>query len=169
MSETIERKKPSGLNEFDGEFGGSEIMQVTRPGVGTYKTTVSKLRGYMSGLTSFHGIDSDDNPTILDDVTDSFVSNRPVYLAAMKVFALPVKNHQQRLLGYILEFQDKDEYMHEDGVRADKIFFNAKNGKQYSFVDGELVPQYHPVVLTQDEYDALSEKDPDTTYYIVEE
>lgn len=44
MSNTIDKIKPSGLNPFDGDFRGDEIIQVTRSGVGTYKTTISHLK-----------------------------------------------------------------------------------------------------------------------------
>lgn len=72
----IEYKKPSALNPYDRAFTGEEIVQVTIPSVGTYRTTTNKLREYFGGA---------------------------------------------------------------------------------------------PVVLTQAQYDALAEKDPNTTYYIIEE
>ncbi len=45
---TIEKKKPSQLNNFDGDLQGTEIMQVTKPNVGTYKATTEQLREYFS-------------------------------------------------------------------------------------------------------------------------
>lgn len=168
MSETIERKKPSKLNEFEGDFTGNEIIQVTRPNVGTYKVTTSKLRGYMGELTPFDGIVIDENPTILEDAT-GYLVGIPAYLEHQKSFAAPLRNHQQRLVGYLINFDDKDVYMEESEVKANKIFFNMDNGRQYSWVNGALMPQYQPVVLTQAEYDALEEKDQQTTYYIYEE
>ena len=44
----IELRKPSELNEFDGNFDGNEIVQVTIEGVGTYKTTTSALRKFIN-------------------------------------------------------------------------------------------------------------------------
>lgn len=42
----IGKIKPSALNPFDGNFDGSEIVQVTRPGIGTYKATTSQMRNF---------------------------------------------------------------------------------------------------------------------------
>ena len=49
MSNAIEKKKPSQLNEFQGDFTGDEIMQVTRAGVGTYRTSTKELKNYFGG------------------------------------------------------------------------------------------------------------------------
>lgn len=46
MSNTIEKIKPSKTTPFDGEFQGSEIVLVTIPKVGTYKTTLAQIRDY---------------------------------------------------------------------------------------------------------------------------
>lgn len=40
--------KPSKTNPFEGEFDGSEIVLVTRPKIGTYKTTMAQLRDFFS-------------------------------------------------------------------------------------------------------------------------
>lgn len=42
----IEKIKPSKLNAFDGNFDGTEIVQVTRTGVGTYKATTAQMRNF---------------------------------------------------------------------------------------------------------------------------
>lgn len=46
MSDT--RRKPSQLKVFEGDFKGTEIIQVTKPNVGTYQASTEKLREYFS-------------------------------------------------------------------------------------------------------------------------
>lgn len=45
---STQKIKPSGFNPLEGDLSGDEIMQVTRPGVGTYKATAEQLRDYFS-------------------------------------------------------------------------------------------------------------------------
>ena len=44
----IRKVKPSGLNPFEGDFDGTEIVQVSRVGIGTYKATTAQMRDFYS-------------------------------------------------------------------------------------------------------------------------
>lgn len=176
MNETIERKKPSGLNEFEGDFTGEEIMQVTRASVGTYKATTRKLNSYFGRLTAFTKVS---NYAGALETTTQHIQNEwtgeILYMSQHKCFAAryvkiasisPLEYYEY----YHSNFPTRDEYMVGSSVIAKKIFFNEENQREYIARSGELQPLANlQVVLTQAEYDALEVKDENTTYYIIEE
>ncbi len=151
-------------------FDGNEAVPMTSNGA-PRKATLSALKEYFhdSSLVIFDEVDNAENPTIGDAALspESGAVFAVVYLTQKKQFV-----HRKQLGGttlYSSVFSANTDYMADGAVRGDKVFFCVADQSIYVWDKDMLIDPYKPIVLTQEEYDALETKDESRTYYIYEE
>lgn len=70
---------------------------------------------------------------------------------------------------YYDAFASMQEFMTDGVPRRDRAFLCIADKTIYLWDGADLYDPYKPIVLTQEEYDALVKKDENKTYYIYEE
>lgn len=152
-------------------FEGDEIAPLVKNG-SNYAATFDALREYFkdSSLVIFSEIDAS-NPEVLDNPVEGYYPFRDiVYLPSKKAFVERCEFRADTSVRvYTTAFNRSTDYMDGDNVRTDRVFFNLSEKSLYAWDGNSLADPYAPIVLTQAEYDNLSVKDANKTYYIIEE
>lgn len=154
-----ERKKISELGELS-EFYGGESIPLVSSGA-NYRATMGSMKEYFkdSTLVVFDEIvDSEITPNSGTSEKEDGVTLTIVYLSKRKIFA------QKRVKEgfndtYFANFPRKDDYMVDDHVRPDRVFFNIQDKEIYVAYGDTLGSVFNVVrinAMTEDEFSNLT-------------
>ena len=166
MAENTKISQLEKINAFTGE----EIVPLVANKVNK-SALLASLKEYFrdSTLVVFDEIDDTDaEPINNSSGEEEGATYAIVYLSRKKKF-VNRRSKPDTINYYFTEFSGKEDYMIDGSVRTDKVFFCLANKSQYTWDGNGLFDPYTPIVLTQEEFDALETKDENRTYYIYEE
>ncbi len=166
-----ERKKISDLDELS-EFNGAESVPLVISGT-NYRATMGSMKEYFrdSTLVLFDEFDDSTSALVPGDTPqdEEGVTLDIVFMTKRNTFAQRRRKEGANDV-YFSHFPRLYDYLTANLMpRTDKVFFCLDNRSQYTFVDGKMHDPYTPIILTQEEFDALETKDENRTYYIYEE
>lgn len=163
-----ELKKISELS-VTSQFDGTESVPLLKSG-GNPRTTLADLKEYFrdSTLAIFEEVDNSDAfLMLLPFEREEGATFDIVYKVKDKAFV--ERKTTASGVGYTRAYTRSTDYMDGLNVRSDRVFFNLVEQRLYTWDGSALTDPYAPIVLTQAEYDNLSVKDANKTYYIIEE
>jgi hypothetical protein len=171
MATSTDRKKISELKSPT-ELKSSAVVPILQDG-DNFKVDFNTLKAFFSDSTIVF-FDSVDDATGITPNTQG----KPTQETGAVIEIVYLSNYnnflaRKTLKGnktYFVDFDGIENYIKNGKIRTDKLFFSiADEGIYKSDSNGVLKDPYAPIVLTQEEYDALVVKDENKTYYIVEE
>jgi hypothetical protein len=168
MSERIKISNLELISSFDGDESVPIVSDLTNK-----RALMSDMKEFFrdSTLVMFDDFDDTNEVPIAGstDVNEEGVTLSIVFMTNRNTFAMR-RRKEGAMDSYFSHFNRWKDYKNENMTpRTDKVFFCLSNRSQYTFVDGKMHDPYTPILLTQDEFDALETKDENRTYYIYEE
>lgn len=166
-----ERKKISEL-ELISSFDGDESVPIVSD-LTNKRALMSDMKEYFRDSTLLLFDEFDDSSAVPvpggTPQDEEGVTLEIVFMTKRNTFAQRRRKEGANDV-YFSSFPRLYDYLTERFMpRTDKVFFCLANRSQYTFVDGTMHDPYTPILLTQEEFDALETKDENRTYYIYEE
>ena len=170
-----ERKKISELTELS-VFTGTELLPLVSQGT-NYSATMDSMKEYFKDSTLVLFDEFDDSSEIMT-IGSTPQDEQDVLLSIVFMTKHGKFTQRRRKEGandtYFTDFPRRNDYMTPmspllSTPRTDKVFFCLADRSQYTWDGSNMFDPYTPIVLTQEEFDALATKDENRTYYIYEE